>query len=199
MIRGFIFDLDGVYFQRGTENFMKNVVEKFGANEDKLNFAYKKSEKMKKYKRGEISGDEFWGWFCEHLWIDSNKEELLEILVSGYFVNPLAPLLMQKLRAKGIKLIICSNNFRERIENLDKKFDFLKNFDFVVFSYEYGILKPELLKKVVEVTGFEFNEIFLADDGEDNIRAAKEIGFEAVYCDKPENLIQILGEKKIID
>lgn len=35
MIKAVAFDLDGLYFKNGTENFIKNVSEKFGVRRER--------------------------------------------------------------------------------------------------------------------------------------------------------------------
>ncbi len=184
MIKGIVFDLDGVFFLNGTENFIKNVSEKFDVPEGKIIQAYKKSDEMNKfYKTGKWNGDQYWTWFIQELEIDSTKDELLGLLSEGYIINHQALDLCRKLRNKGYKTLICSNNFPERIEILNKKFDFLKEFDITIFSFEVGILKPnhKIYKTLCEKSGLKPEEVFLADDGEKNVRSAKEFGIHTVF------------------
>jgi len=195
MVKGIIFDLDGVYFVGGTTNFLDNVSSKFGLDRDKVLQVYLKSDKMQQYKRGEISGEEFWSWAIEELGIDSTKQELLDILGEGYEVNPLTTELLQKVRAQGIKAIICTNNFRERIELLESRFNFQKDFDHVVLSYKHGILKPDLLTKVEEISGFAPEDILIIDDGEDIIQSAKERGYQTILCEDSSKIPEYLKEK----
>jgi FMN phosphatase YigB (HAD superfamily) len=137
MIKGVVFDLDGVFFLNGTENFIKNVSKKFSIPEEKIIQSYKKSDGMNKYyKTGKWNGNHYWSWFIKELGINSTKEELLDILSEGYEINQQALNLSRELRKKSYKILICSNNFPERIELLNNKFDFLKEFDFAVFSFE---------------------------------------------------------------
>jgi len=184
MIKGIVFDLDGVFFLNGTENFIKNVSEKFDVPEGKIIQAYKKSDEMNKfYKTGKWNGYQYWTWFIQELEIDSTKDELLGLLSEGYIINHQALDLCRKLRNKGYKTLICSNNFPERIEILNKKFDFLKEFDITIFSFEVGILKPnhKIYKTLCEKSGLKPEEVFLADDGEKNVRSAKEFGIHTVF------------------
>ncbi|MBW3015046.1 HAD hydrolase-like protein [Candidatus Woesearchaeota archaeon] len=192
MIKGIIFDLDGVYFKNGTENFLKRISSGFNLDIEKVKDIYLRSDQMQKYKEGILTGDEFWDFAIKQWQIPATKDELLYILVSGYELNQPAVDLIKRVRNKGIKSVICSNNFKERIAILDRKFNFLKDFDYVILSYEHGIRKPSLLDKVPEITKFKAHEILVLDDSEKNINGAIEKGFQAALCYNPDNLPEIL-------
>lgn len=188
MIKGIILDLDGTYFKNGTKNFLNNISSRYCVELEKVRESYLKSEFMKKYKRGEIKGKEFWKWAAKEWGIKATQEEIIKTLEEGYEINLKAEKLLQELRKKGIKTIICSNNFKERIDMLEKKFKFQKKFDYVILSYKYGVLKPELLEKVVEKTKMRAEEILVIDDGEDNIKAANELGYKTILCEDPDRI-----------
>ncbi len=197
MIKGVILDLDGVYFQNGTKNFLDSVSERFGVNREDVAEIYLKSEEMQQYKKGEIDEEKFWDFFVISLNIESSKEELLEILQEGYEKNPLADEILRRLKKEGINSIICTNNFKERINVLDEKFDFVRDFDLAIFSYDFGMLKPFLLEKVVEKSGLKSEEILLLDDGKGIIDGAKEMNFNAELCEHPEEVLSKLEKYNI--
>lgn len=184
-IKGVILDLDGVYFQDGTKNFLDNVALKFGVSRDKVADLYLKSDEMMKYKRGEIDRETFWNFFINELGIESTMEELLNILQEGYNQNPIARNILHVLKKDGIKSIICTNNFRERINVLNQKFNFVDDFDLTIFSYDFGMLKPDLISKVIETSGLKPEEILFLDDSEKNVEGAKKLGVIAEVCENP--------------
>ena len=194
MIKGIIFDLDGVYFKNGTKNFLDTVSLKFKVDRDKVAQVYLESDKMQEYKKGKISGKEYWNWIIAELEIESTMQELLGILEEGYEINDQAKEILKKIKSKQIKSIMCSNNFKERIELLINKFDFQKDFDYSILSYNYGIIKPELLNKVIEETNFEAKEIILIDNGEEIINSAKEKGFKIILCEDSDKIEDYLNE-----
>lgn len=199
MIKAVIFDLDGVYFKNGKSNFIKSLVD-LGVSEDEAKRVFLKSDLMNKsYKAGKISGEEFWTWAAKEWNIKKSPEELIKILQKGYELNEIAMPLIKLLKAKGIKLIICSNNFKERIKCLDERFNFVKDFDYSILSYEYGILKPELFKKIKEKTGFDNSEVLILDDGEDLIKEAIRQGFNAVLCKDNDDLKKYLRDFGVLD
>jgi HAD superfamily hydrolase (TIGR01509 family) len=188
VIKAVVFDLDGVYFRDGKKNFIKKISERFNVDEKSFEYFFVYSDLMMRYKMGELSKDGFWSKIISKWHIKCSTEELLRILKESYNIYPKTVQLIKKLRKIDIKTITCSNNFKERIEVLQEKFDFLKNFDFVVLSYDYGMLKPALLKKVLELSKFKPEEIVIIDDNEKTIEYAKRNGFETIYCENPDKL-----------
>lgn len=197
MIKGIIFDLDGVYFKNGKKNFVENVSSKFGVDKTLVEQVFLKSKEMDQYKEGKLSGDEFWNYAIKEWKISSTPKELLKVLQQGYETNALAIDLIHKVKSKGIKAIICSNNFKERIQVLDERFGFLKDFDAIILSYEYKKLKPDLLRVVPEKAKLPVEEILVIDDSEKNIDGAKQLGFQTILCEDADRLIEYLEELKI--
>jgi HAD superfamily hydrolase (TIGR01509 family) len=192
MIKGVVFDLDGVYFRNGKRNFIKNISSRYGVDIELVRKVFLRSEQMKRYKKGEMQGYEFWKYAIEKWGIESAPEQILETMKQGYEINQLAVDVIRRLRESGIKSIICSNNFRERIEVLNQRFGFLKDFDYVILSYEHGILKPELFEKAPEKTGFKPEEIAILDDGKEIIEEAGNMGFMAIFCEDQDRIEEYL-------
>jgi len=149
---------------------------------------------MKKYKQGLISGNDFWDYAFSEWKIKTSKEEILELLQEGYDLNGKKKEIMRLLDENKIRRIICTNNFPERIKILDEHFDFLKEFDFVVLSYEHKLLKPQLLSVVSEVSGIDNSEITYFDDNKENIEYAKNLGMNAILIKEPSRVLKNLKE-----
>jgi len=186
-LKAVVFDLDGVYFLRGTEKFLDSVADRFDVSRDTVEKLYKTSDpKMKQYKLGEVSGDEYWSYFISELEILIDKRGLLDLLVEGYEINQPAEDFRKEIAAKGVKACICSNNFAERIEFLDKRFNFLSKFDVQIFSYREHVLKPDrkIFGALIKKAGVSPEEIFFADDQEKNLGKANNLGINtALYKD----------------
>lgn len=187
-IKAVILDLDGVYFKEGTKNFLDSVAEKFGVSREKVASLYLKSEEMMEYKKGKMQGKDFWDFFITELNIKSNMQEFLELLQRGYNLNPLAEKILHVLKKDGVKPIICTNNFKERIRVLNERFDFVKDFALAIFSYDFGILKPELILNVIENSGLKPEEILFLDDSEKNVEGARKFGVISERCETPEDV-----------
>jgi len=194
VMKAVILDLDGVYFMNGKENFIKNMNKRYSVPTKNVEDVFLKSDMMRKYKQGLISGKEFWKYALNEWNIKATQEEVLEILQHGYDLNGKKKEIMRLLKERDIKKIICTNNFPERIQILDERFDFLKEFDHIVLSYEHKMLKPELLKVVSKVSGFDNSDITYFDDSSENIEYAKKIGMNAILIKEPSRVLKNLKE-----
>ena len=194
MIKAITFDLDGVYFLNGKENFVTNLGLKYGINEDEAKRVFLKSSEMNDlYKKGLWDDEQWWNWACRQWHLDGCKQELSELLIGGYSVNDKVVEVIKQVRSKGYKTLICTSNFPARINGLQKRFNFLENFDAWALSYEVGHNKPakELYEALVKKSGVNAEEIALADDQEPPVTAAKGVGISAFMY---ENFEQFLDE-----
>lgn len=191
MVKAVVFDLDGVYFEGGTENFINSLVIKYSIGRDLIAQVYLKSEMMQKFKRGEISSDVYWNYAISSWEIDATKDELVELLISSYSANPETVTYVEKLRSAGIKTAICTNNFPDRLENLKSKFGLSDKFDIIVASYEEGITKPddEIFMRLAQRLDLLPAEIVMSDDKEDNVVALQRLGFNAFLYEGLEDFI----------
>ncbi len=177
----------------GRDNFISNI-SKLGVSEKKIIEVYIKSDMMKQYKQGFIDGETFWNYAIKEWKLKKNRQELLEILQEGYELNGKKKEIMKILNQNNIKKVICTNNFPDRIRVLDERFDFLKEFDYKICSYEHRMLKPELLSIVSEITDIENKEILYFDDSETNIDYAKRLGMNAFLIKEPSRVLKMLKE-----
>lgn len=171
MIKAITFDLDGVYFtSESFSNFKKSLgVDSF--NDDA----------MTQFKRGEISEDKFWNLTRQELNIKLSNQEISRVLADSYSVNQNVVDTVKKVRSLGIKTCICTNNFPTRINTLNKKFNFLNDFDVQIFSYQIAATKPDpkIFQALIEKSGCRPNEIIFADDKQENVDSAKSLGINA--------------------
>jgi HAD superfamily hydrolase (TIGR01509 family) len=197
MIKAIVFDLDGVYFPSGVLDFFKNVAKKYNVSAEKAKEAWS-SEKVKEYWAGKINKEEYWSFFADHLGISASPEELISLFLELYTVDARIASLVRKVR-KDFKTIIFTNNFKERFESLDQRFDFVKDFDFVILSYQVGEIKPskEMFSALTEKTKCKNEEILVIDDDLKGINSLKEKGFQAIHYTDYENLTQNLKELNI--
>jgi len=193
MIKAICFDLDGVYFTSESFKRFKANLPKIETDEDKINFVLYKSDEMAKFKKGEINEEDFWNFARKELGIEVDNEGIFACLRDSYEVNSDVQDYVRKVREKGYMSCACSNNFVTRIRELNKKFNFLKDFDFTVFSYEEGVVKPDkkIFESLVKKSGVEANEIVYSDDDASRLEGAIELGIQAfVY----ENFDQFTGK-----
>ena len=186
MIKAICFDLDGVYFLNGKSNFIK-ALTKLGVVEDEAKRVFLKSDQMnKKYKLGKMTDEEYWSWAINEWDLHLTVTEIIDLLIEGYETNERAVEYVKKVRGGSYKTIICSNNFPARVNGLEKRFGFLKDFDAKVFSYEVGMDKPnkEIFKELIAKSGVRAEELFYSDDDESKMIGAKKLGINTfLYTD----------------
>lgn len=181
MVKAITFDLDGVYFKEGCwGNFMKNLPKKI-TDEEKIKYVLVKSPEMTAFRIGNISEENFWNFARRELEIRVDNEGIFKSLRDSYEINPEVSNFVKEVRAKGLKTCICSSNTVTRTRELNKKFDFFKDFDVRVFSFEVGIAKPDkgIFEELVRQTGCQANEIIYADDNEISYQSALSVGINA--------------------
>jgi epoxide hydrolase-like predicted phosphatase len=186
MIKAVTFDLDGVYFTPQSFKNFKTNLPKAVTDEDKVNWVLYKSEEMRSFKLGKISEDVYWNFVRRELGSSLDNQDIFKLLQESYTINPEVQSYVREVRAKGIKTCICSNNFVTRIRELDAKFDFQKDFDIRVYSYEVGAMKPDkaICTALINQTGVKPEEIIYADDDESKLQGAIDLGINAfVYTD----------------
>lgn len=113
-------------------------------------------------------------------------QEIVDLLITGYEINQEAVDYVRRLRARGYKTVICSNNFPARIIGLQHKFGFLDDFDIVVMSYEVGVDKPnkEIFRELIRKANVAPDQIVYSDDDPDKMSGARELGINTfVYTD----------------
>ncbi len=200
MLKAICFDLDGVYFVNGKFNFIKALGE-LGVSEDEAKRVFLKSDEMNKmYKEGKMTDEEYWSWAIDQWGIDLTVREVIDLLIKGYEVNEDVVKVVKEVREKGYKTLICTNNFPARINGLDKRFGLLNNFDASVFSYEIGATKPsiKIFQTLVDRSGVKAEEIVFADDNEDNLAGAREVGIQAFFYEGFDHFIGKLKELGVV-
>ena len=195
MIKAVTFDLDGVYFPDCKTKFIE-ALGAYGVNEENAKRVFLKSSEMNdEYKLGKMTDDQYWSWAAKEWALDLSPNDLIALLVDSYSVDQKVNDVVKLVRDHGYKTLICSNNFPARVSGLQAKFGFLDNFDETVFSYEAGAVKPskEIFQLLIEKSGVNANEIAYADDDEQKLAGAIELGITTfVY----EDFEQFIGELK---
>ncbi len=196
-IKAIVFDLDGVYFNKGKSEFLSSLT-RYGVEEASAKSVFLTSQHMADYKLGKIDDNEFWTW-AESQWNTGlSSHELIELMLDGYAIDERVMQLVQTVRRKGYKTLICSNNFPARIQGLKRKFGFLQQFDTAVFSYQVHAAKPstEIFAELLRRSGCQPQEIVYADDKSTALTGAKDLGINTlVYIDfeKYCNDLQAMG------
>lgn len=184
MIKVICFDLDDVFFSTDNDAFVENFSKRFSLEKELVREVlferYIKEGRFTELKCGKIPQRFWWDYVFENLKLKgiATKNDYLEELGKVRKVNPEVAQLIKRLRRSGYKTAVCSNNYQDNIEFLKKKFNLARFFNFMVFSYEVGVLKPDkkIFQELIRKSGVEPNEIVYSDDKEINLKEAKQLG-----------------------
>jgi len=132
--------------------------------------------------------------------IQANIDELEQEWINGYQLIEETRDLVQEL-SKKYKVYFLSDNVKERVDQVSKKYNFLTWFKGGVFSHEEGIRKPNpaIYKIVLKKAEVKPEEAVFIDDKPHFLTPAKEIGMLTFLFETPEKLREELKDTKIVD
>jgi len=198
MITTFLFDLGGVLFTNGTKKFIKELSISHNIPEDKLRKVID-GEIGSLYRESKIMRDEFWKKVIEILQLPETANTLEQEWIEGYQIISGTKEIIIEL-SKKYKVFYLSDNVKERVDSLNKKFNFIRLFKGGIFSHEAGVRKPN--QKIYELALHKSNskpeETIFIDDKPHFFEPAKRLGIETILFTTPEELKKNLIEKKLI-
>ena len=124
--------------------------------------------RLNEVKKGEIEFSNYFNWFKKRVDApdDFSSEDYIAINHKGYIKNDKAIKLIEGLHSKGIQTALCSNNYKENIDILNRNFNLDKYFDHQIYSYDVGVMKPDpkIFHALVDACGVEAGEIVYAGE-----------------------------------
>ncbi|MFH1366913.1 MAG: HAD family phosphatase [Patescibacteria group bacterium] len=175
MVKAIIFDLNGVFIKSPvlSERFAKDFRIK---NLVFLPALKKILNKVRLPKAGPAY--EYWRPYFKKWKVDLTRDEFYKYWFGAE--KPVSEMisLAEKLKQKGLKIYILSNNFRERSNYYGENFPFLKIFNKVYYSWQTGFRKPEkeayldLLRK----NNLKPEECLFFDNSPKNVKTSKSLG-----------------------
>ncbi len=136
-----------------------------------------------RFRSGELSSDEYWSWFFRSLGVAADaRESFLKALCSLRSSDLEVGRLLDRIRARGVRIAVFSNNYADNVASLERRFGLRGRFDALVFSFEVGALKPhpEFFYRAADRLGVASDRILVVDDSAANIRGAAQAGMEGV-------------------
>jgi len=133
------------------------------------------------YELGKISTNDLYNQLTS---LTKNNVPYFDVLhaVSNIFQpNPAIIPLLEKLKAKGTKLVILSNTCEAHYNYASSHFPHLKLFDDKILSYEVGLRKPDpnIFNRAILKAKTTVDDCFYTDDMKENVRAAKRLGIKS--------------------
>ena len=159
-----------------------------GLDEDTLHRLY--WAHRDEYDSGALSGTQYW----ERIAADSGRQltpeqrhRLLALDVDLWTdMNPPMLAWVRRLHSSGFRTGILSNMPDAMAEGICRKFEWLADFHYAVWSHALRLRKPDLEIYVAATKGLGVaaGAILFIDDKEENIRAAESFGMQAIlYSD----------------
>lgn len=152
------------------------------------------------YDEGKLTGLAFWRNLSAAAGLDLNEaqiEELAEWDARMWTTeNPAMVAWQRRLKECGLKTGVLSNMGDNVHERLEREFDWLNQFDTLVWSYQLGIAKPDaaIYRYALEQLGVTPCEALFLDDKPVNVDAARALGMKAVVFSNAERLREELIE-----
>lgn len=192
MIKTILFDWGGVF--RGQAKF-STFIHKMCKKYNVTDFERIKKEAHLLWhdaKLSQISSQIFFENLSEEF--NLTPKEFENELIQNFKYNKELVEIAKKLKSKGYKIGVFTNNIKEWFEENLKEMGMENFFDYTITSYDYKLAKPqkEIYEKVLEIVNCEANEIVFIDDLERNLFLAKKLGFQTILYIGNEKLMEEL-------
>jgi len=133
-----------------------------------------------------------------------DKKEFLFLLENVHkFLYPLKRGLeiFDMVKKQGYKTFVLSNFQKETFEESKHQYDFLKDFDGSVFSYQTKSMKPEpkIYQTLLDTYALNPNTSLFIDDMKINIEGAKRFGIDGIVCKDHDYLLDTLVAVGILE
>ncbi len=202
MVKYIIFDLGGVVFQSGTAQAIRTIAQQLNLTEEAVaSFLREDSEYGGKYRKGEITKEEFWkaaleSWKKEIDWRIPN-----DIWMKSYRVRQDMVELIKSLHNNGYILGVLSNTVEDRFNHINQQMNIYLYFSQRVLSYKDHVLKPDrkaFLLIMQKLNIGDPHEAIYIDDKEIHANVARDLGMHAIVyqnTDQLKNDLRKLGVK----
>ena len=181
MIQTVISDLGKVLLWFDNGIFFRKMTAYCLFSEDKIReVAHRRLEVVSLFDKGKIGPKEFYSRIITQLKAKISFEDFKAIYCDVFLLNPPVHHVLKQLRNK-YRLILLSNTDILRFGFIKKKFPEILIFDHYILSFEIGRLKPDpkIYQEALKRTQSEARESVFIDDMEENITAARKLGFKA--------------------
>jgi len=118
------------------------------------------------------------------------SEALKNIIRSNFKEIEGVRVIIESLKAKGYKLGLLSDHSKEWIEYCEKKFEFHKLFDSILYSFEIHACKPDKkpYQLILQILHAKPDECLFVDDSKKNTEAAEKLGISTILFKNAEQL-----------
>jgi putative hydrolase of the HAD superfamily len=146
------------------------------------------------YDEGKLTGLEFWQNIVRdgRLNLDSKAIDELNSWDARMWTtqNPVMLAWQQKLKQHGLLTAILSNMGDSVLENIQREFQWISDFDVLVWSFQLKIAKPDpaIYQHALEKLGTRPEETLFIDDKMVNVEAARALGINSLLFSTVDDL-----------
>ena len=191
-IKAVILDYGEVLSHRPTAEENARLASFFSLRADQLPALWERNRGP--YDRGDLTPEVYWSMLAKDAGCKLDPDQLAAIheLDTAMWskVNSRMVEWLGHLRSSGMKLALLSNMHPGMVTYCRKEFAWLKNFDFVTFSAEVRLIKPDpaIYEHTLRGLCVRASDALFLDDREVNIRAAHALGIHALRFESIEQL-----------
>ena len=182
-IKFIYFDLGNVLLDFTHQRGFAQIAAVSGLSTAQVRTALVDSGLCDQYETGQLSTDEFHARFCEASGATATVAELARAWGDIFEIKPQTVALVANLLSTGHRIGILSNTCAAHWEYAVGRFRSLSLFfDPVIASYQAKVMKPDagIYQIAAKAVGLAPEEIFFADDRDDNVEGARKLGWQAV-------------------
>ncbi len=194
-VKAVIFDYGEVLCHRPTTEEIARLAGFFNLRVDQLSALWERNRGP--YDRGDLTPEVYWSALAKDAGVELSPERLEEIhkldMEMWSNINRSLVKWANQLRSSGMKVGLLSNMHPEMVAHCRRQFSWIDRFDFVTFSGEVRLIKPDpaIYEHTLRGLGVTASEALFLDDREVNIRAAQALGINALRF---ESIEQLRGE-----
>jgi putative hydrolase of the HAD superfamily len=189
-VRAVVFDYGNVLCLEQTLEDMKAMALVCGIPYERLSELY--WQLRPPYDRGDIDGPAYWRAVAGEQELGLSRDQIATLikLDSESITRPNQGALQwaKLLHQEGFLLTLLSNMPLELSRHVTKSFPSLSTFEYLIYSCDYGSIKPELAiyRSCLELLQAAPQDILYLDDRAENVEAAARLGMNSVLFDTVE-------------
>ena len=198
-LKAVIFDYGEVLSDRPTPDEFARLAGMFGVGMDVFPALWERHRAG--YDRGDLTPEVYWSMVARDAGAQIRPgllEEACQLdLAMWSKVNPAMVEWASQLRASGMKIGLLSNMHQEMVTYARERLAWLENFDYVTFSAEVRLIKPDpaIYQHTLRGLDLAASEALFLDDREVNIQAARNLGMTAIRF---ESMAQVREELRAV-
>jgi putative hydrolase of the HAD superfamily len=190
LVRAVVFDYGNVLCLEQTVEDMNNMAHVSGIPHERFSELYWKQRPP--YDRGDIDGPAYWTAVIGQQELGLSRDQIATLIEldceSIVRPNQGAVQWAKLLHQEGFPLTLLSNMPLELSRHVTKSFPSLSTFEHLIYSCDYGSIKPELAiyRICLELLKSAPRDILYLDDRAENVEAAARLGINSVLFDTVE-------------